>query len=90
MYARLTKALQIMALDNGMSTKPLHDWEWPDNANDLEAIAQVLTDGELETLVAGEEIEQRAIVVENNADALHGFLNNAFDGPLTDNFFEET
>lgn len=86
-YPNLTYALRELAGDNGMLMKPDHDWQWPENAAELEAFAAKMTQQELETIAAGEQDEQAAVIERYEAWPLDKFLAEALDGDLTENFF---
>lgn len=84
----LTELMAYMLGCNDMVLSPRS--EWPDvKAVDytlLEQQASSLSEEEREVLADGEEMEALDIVNNNNCIALHRFLNEVFDGTLTDAF----
>ena len=84
----LKRALDLLGVDNGATAKATAkippSWEMPAQLANEEL--RTLSPQEMETLVMGEESEAGVIAAKNkNADAV---LCAAFDGPLSDIFFE--
>ena len=81
------EAMNILAHDNNMPLKKQD--EWPDfiNYELLQKQAASFTNEELNVFVAGEVSEMNALAKKNKCEMLHIFLNEAFDGSLSEYFF---
>ena len=80
--------VESMALCNDMRIKPIAKWPFNIGINygNLSNYAQMLLNEERDIFVDGEDVEAEAIVKKYGCQALHDFLNDVFDGPLTDYF----
>jgi hypothetical protein len=79
-YPFLEHLLEQMGLCNDMPLRrPI---EWPDGLDvvKLERQAARIPEDRIETFVDGEEDEVLALARELDVEALHAFLNEAFDG----------
>jgi hypothetical protein len=86
-YPHLDRILGIIARDNDLTMKTQR--QYPPYVSQLEAIARRLTPGEKETMAMGEDGDQRAMMQPYGraGDALHNYLNEAFDGPHYQNIY---
>lgn len=84
-YPTLHRLLMAICFDNDMSMAPILDW--PPECVSLEAKAKYLTLDDLELLATGEATEVAELVERMNIGDLNDFLNEAFDGKYSKNFF---
>lgn len=95
MYPHLIKILVNMFMDNipgfmySDCIKPESDWQWPENAAELETMAAKLTDEEKETMAAGELGECQDVISKYQCRELNDFLAEVFDGDLWGNFHHD-
>lgn len=85
----LARLLGLMGAYNGMTAVE----KWPThkdlNYSKLDKQAALLTREEAETFVDGENTETEQIVLKYQIQALHNFLNSAFNGYLNRFFYED-
>lgn len=89
-YPLLTEIIHAMRRDNygvGYEATIRPDPEWPINSDELERMASILSPDEKETMIIGEEGEQQKIVERYGIGLLSEFLNEVFDGDLSEGFF---
>jgi hypothetical protein len=60
---------------------------WPDCSSEMETMAAQLTQKEKETVAADESSIADEVMNRKGLQKLHLFLNDAFDGQYTDNFY---
>ena len=91
MFPTLARMLQEMADDNEMVLLPPDAWVWPDNAQALEDLALGLRPEQHVEFVCGSHQENQ-ILLRLRPEFMHldKFLEDAFDGALTENFFGDT
>ena len=93
-FPTLTKMVKEMALFHDFKLLPQKQWQWPENAKELEFFAVRLTEEERKNLIgvgAQELLEATArtcseALREDQALVLSDFLDSVFDGDLISSF----
>lgn len=84
-WPRLYKAITLIGADNGMSLRPdiiMYD------LNDLERIAGLLSDENLDVVCTGDQDESEGILEVISGQELNDFLNEVFEGTWSDLFYK--
>jgi hypothetical protein len=88
-YPHLNTLLRLIAVDNDMLELPDEEKVWPANVEELELLASKLNEYDKSVFAVGEMTEQDALCEKYGLAKLHDFIDNAFDGELTSNFYRE-
>ena len=87
MYPNLLKMVQLIGQDAGLTVR--RNPVWPPESPAMELEAARLSDFEKDVVASDEVGNQEEIVAKHGIEKLHLWLNEVFDGYLTDNFYED-
>ena len=89
-YPRLELCIRLISLQTGIYTKPIWQWKWPENVEELERLASMLRDAdEVDAFVRGSKEVQTALKEQYKLYVLDTFLEEVFEGPMHDWFFDD-
>lgn len=87
-YPTLTWLVYASAEDNTVRYLPESEWEWPDDAPQMEAVAQRLSSSELGrvALIGGDPEDEALQAKYPGLDRVYLLLHDIFDGELAHRF----